>query len=350
MKNFKLLAAFLFFISISEISKATYFDFENTVYYTDSSNVMVTTNQTLASFDYNTANALHPLLNDGVYFPFVDYLGNNLWLRVRHIAADPNGTSVGYNISATSSSPFRLTGFGGWGGFLYEFDIYKDMNITGVRTDTLNGLQPCNITIESIETLSQGEWVSFEITNNINSYWILNSINFTGLNPTSRPGFSAVNIPVGGNVPPTGFDTIFPAASNSIYVVDYNGGSSYAEFRASANNVSQFKYGYEYVSSGGYQGMHIDFGTVPAIGVREINEKINIQLYPNPANDFVIIHSASKQPLQMKITDALGEIVSASAIEFFPAKVDLRKLSSGIYSVVLNDGVDVVKRQLVIAR
>lgn len=350
MEKIKLLIALLFLMTTSEISRAISFDFENTVYFTDSSGILVTSGQSLATFNYSTASALHPLLNTGVYFPFVDYQGNNLWLRVRHIADDPNGTSVGHNVTATVSSPFYSGGFGGWFGFQYEFDIYKDQNMTGARNNILNGLQNCNITIESIETLSNNEWVSFEITNNINSYWILNSVNFTGLNPTSRPGFSAVNIPIDGNIPPTGFDTIFPGASNSIYVVDYNSNPSYAEFRASANNVSQFKYGYEYSTAGGYQGMHMEFGTVPAIGVREINEKIKIQLSPNPAMDFVIIHSGSVEPMQMKITDAIGKVISSSKIESFPAKIDVKKLSNGIYFVILNNGADVVKKQLVIAR
>ena len=235
------------------------FDFEHSPYYTASGNALTNANQTLQGFNYSTASSAHPLLNDGVYFAITNLTGKNIWMRVRHIANDPNGTGTGFNVTATASSPFSSGGFGGWWGFLYQFDIYRDANLDGCRSNTLQGLYPVNIIMESIETLSQPEWLMFETLNAESSNWILNSINFTGNNPGSNPGFSATNIP-SPNPFPSGFTSTFPAASKNIYAIDLGGGS-YAEFKMSANNVSQFKYGYEYPNGGGYQGIRLSFGT-----------------------------------------------------------------------------------------
>jgi hypothetical protein len=256
MKKTILLLCFFFCVYFNTVQGQS-LDFEHATYYTALGNTLTSSGQTLASFNYNTALATHPIFNDGIYYPQVDFLNHNFWVRVRHIADDPNGIAVGHNVTKTSSSPFRSTGFGGWWGFLYDFEVYKDANLTGNASNTLNGLYPLNITVESIETLSYPEWVSFELLNPESSDWVLNSKTFTGTNPGSNPGFSAVNIPYSqtGN-----FSSTFPASSKNIYAID-KGGSSYAEFRMSASNVSHFTYGYEYDQAGGYQGFRLKFGS-----------------------------------------------------------------------------------------
>lgn len=269
------------------------FDFEHTTYYTASGNALTNANQTLQGFDYSTASSAHPLLNDGVYFAITNLTGKNIWMRVRHIASDPNGTATGFNVTATASSPFRSGGFGGWWGFLYQFDIYQDANLDGCRSNALNGLYPVNIVMESIETLSQPEWLMFENLNPESSNWILNSINFTGYNPGSKPGFSATNIPY-PNPFPGGFTSTFPAASKNIYAIDLGGGS-YAEFKMSANNVSQFKYGYEFSYSGGYQGIRLSFGTAVVVPLNllrfgALKNKSTVQLNWQTTNEINTSH------------------------------------------------------------
>ena len=264
------------------------FDFEHTPYYLATGNALTNTNTTLADFNYSTASPDHPLLNDGIYFAITNLDGQNIWMRVRHIASDPNGTGIGFNVPETQSSPFRSGGFGGWWGFLYQFDIYKDENLVGCRSNILNGLYPVNIIMENIETLSQPEWLMFENLNAESSEWILNSINFTGNNPGSNPGFSGINIPYPDPFP-GGFSSTFPAASKNIYAIDL-GGTSYAEFKMSANNVSQFKYGYEYNSSGGYQGIRLSFGTALVLPLNLLSfdaykNKTNVQLSWKTTNE-----------------------------------------------------------------
>ena len=214
-------------------AQSGYLDFQNATYYTAAGNALTSSGTTLAAFNYNTALPSHPLLNNGVYFSVVDYLGHNIWVRLRHTANDPNGTGVGYNVTGTANSPFSAGGFGGWFGFLYQFDIYADANVTGTPANTLNGLANANILLESIETLSGGEWLSLNIINNTysNAYWVLHSISFTGNNPSSDPNFSTNS---------TGpYAPAFPGASKDLYIIDGPTGG-FSEFQTSANNVSQF--------------------------------------------------------------------------------------------------------------
>ncbi|HMO63186.1 MAG TPA: T9SS type A sorting domain-containing protein [Ferruginibacter sp.] len=261
----------LFYCFFLPVLRAQNVDFKNSIYYTASANNLTSSGNNLSSFNFTTAPSSHPLFNTGIFFPVSDFQNNNLWVKVTHIAHDPNGNSVGANVPKTCGDPFRA-GFGGWGGFLFEFEIYKDLNFAGERDNVLNGLHHANITLESIETLSFGEWLSFEILNPESSAWILNSINFTGNNPTSKPGFSAAKIPWPGSQPPAGFSTTFPVASKNVYVVDYGSGNYYAEFQMSAADVSRFRYGYEFTSlCAGYQGMRLLFGVQNTTPVRLIS-------------------------------------------------------------------------------
>ncbi|MCW5900370.1 MAG: hypothetical protein KIT10_13975 [Flavobacteriales bacterium] len=227
----------------------------------------------LASFNYNSAPPQHPLFTAGVYYPVLDCAGKNLWVRVQHIAHDPNGTMNGFNVTGTLNSPFLPLGstdrIGGWFGFLYEFRIIADQALTGARTNILGNLFPTNITVASLETLYNNgadlyEWLSFEILDASSTGWSLNSINFTGINPGSNPGFSAeLNYSTTATVstPPTGFSTTFPTGSPTVYAIDLNlSGAEHSEFRMTAGGVSRFRYGYEF-DPGGYQGMSIAFGT-----------------------------------------------------------------------------------------
>ncbi|MBL0739798.1 gliding motility-associated C-terminal domain-containing protein [Chryseolinea lacunae] len=236
-------------------------DFQNTIYFTASGTSLTSSGETLSAFNFTGASATHPLFTNGIYYPVQDYLGQNIWVRVRHLADDPNGITVGHAVSSTEGSPFRSNGFGGWAGFLFQFDIFRDGALTGTRQNKLNGSFKTTITVESIETLSDPEWVFFEIKDDPNSAWVLNSINFTGVNPDSNPGFSKSNIPYDVS---DGFSPNFPTTSNTVCVIDYPGGG-FSEFSMSANSVSQFQYGYEYPSGGGYQGMRLSFGAEPLV-------------------------------------------------------------------------------------
>jgi len=147
--------------------------------------LLTSSGQTLSSFDFSTAPASHPIFNSGLYFPVTDCQSHNLWVRLRHIAADPNGVANGQAIASTTGRPCYAgdNTVGGFTGFLYQIEVYRDQNFTGERSNLLGALYPTAITVASLETLccpgGPYEWLSFEILNPEASGWNLNTINFT---------------------------------------------------------------------------------------------------------------------------------------------------------------------------
>lgn len=327
----------LILIGCSVSMSAQLFDFANTVYFEavdsvpTSGTTLSSSGNTLASFDFNNASPDHPLFNHGVYFPIFDCASHNLWLRVRHVASDPNGTENGFNISQSMNSPFLPSGssdrIGGWNGFLYDFQIFSDINLDGTRMNEIAGFYPVQIIVESLETLyndggTQFEWLSFEIFNPESDGWQLMTTNFTGINPLSNPGFSSelnYSFPVNWGMAPEGFSTTFPNGSNTIYAIDLNLSSAYhSEFRMSAGAVSHFRYGYEF-NQGGYQGMSMSFGGAPTI-LSNITPQCGAE-----ANGSISVSTTGPNPFVFD----WGNGITGSLLE---------NLVAGNYNVTLTDG------------
>jgi hypothetical protein len=318
-------------------TNAQLFDFAHTVYYETVDSVPVngttltSSGTTLLSFNYNDNNPSHPLYNNGVYFPINDCAGHNLWLRVKHIAADPNGIENGHAIQQSMNSPFLPAGaadrIGGWNGFLYDFQIFSDVEFSSNRQNIIDGPFPIQLIVESLETLYNDggqlfEWLSFEIVNPESQGWQLMSTNFTGINPFSTPGFSAdlrYATPVISGMAPEGFSTNFPNGSRNIYAIDLNLSASYhSEFRMTADAVSHFRYGYEF-TPGGYQGMSMTFGGEPTI-IGTVENQCGTE-----ANGSISLISTGPQPFVFD----WGNGVTGPTIE---------NLLAGSYTVTLTDG------------
>jgi hypothetical protein len=203
----------------------------------------------------------------------MDSYGNNLWVHLTWLKPDPNGNNVGANVPSTNKEAtnvyFTTKSIGGWTGFLYEIEIYLDQNQTGTRANKLNGLFPTTVKAASVEFLTTNfpgytftELVNFNILDNNSSGWFLDSINFSGKNLKSNPGFSSTkNFSSAGSV--AGFTPSFPSGSKDIYAVSLAMGTDYSEFMMSASNVSRFLYGYECPGLNvgqGAQAMTLSFG------------------------------------------------------------------------------------------
>ena len=98
------------FISIAVSSQAQEFQFQSTTYFYKLPNdSLISSGLNLGQFNFSSANfATDSIFHDGIYFPVSDCFGRNLWIRLRHIAADPNGNSVGVNVSARGNAPPEL--------------------------------------------------------------------------------------------------------------------------------------------------------------------------------------------------------------------------------------------------
>ncbi len=276
--KYNLILLFLLAAAFGPAAKGADLLFETTVYYISSDStaapgaVLTSSGNTLQGFNFSSVPSSHPIFRGGIYFPVTDCLQKNIWVRLRHTAADPNGTTNGQNIQNTTSIMFQAgtNVLGGWNGFLFTLEIFRDQNLTGTRADVLGGLSPTTITVSSLETLccpgGPYEWLSFEILNPESTGWNLNSVNFTGNNTGSRPGFCSYPVyvdPANNSYRPPQFVSQFPTGSDSVYAITLSTGG-YSEFRMTANNVSRFQYGYEFFSWG-YQGMSMRFGEGPAV-------------------------------------------------------------------------------------
>lgn len=339
-----------------KILQAQHLNFAITEYYlspdasTTPGTVLTASGTTLAGFNYSYASPSHPIFTKGVYLPVTDCTGKNLWIRFQHIAADPNGTQNGYNVTQTTGTMLTSPGggipdimLGGWSGFLYDIQIFIDQNATGTRSNILGTHYPTNITVESLETLynngNESEWLSFIIKNSGSSGWHLNSINFTGINPNSNPGFSSTPAYTGtGNCCPSAFTNNFPYGSDTIYAISLSFSPNHSEFRMSAGGVSHFTYGYDFFSFG-YQGMGMIFGSAPTISASYNNlscygysdgnifldvtgaAPLNI-LWSNgsTAEDLINISAGN---YSVTITDAMGCSVSESFTITQPLSIDL---------------------------
>jgi len=217
-----------------KITTAADLNFAQTIYFTapDSTSlvgtVLTSSGITLENLSFDNAPANHPIYKSGVYYPVSDCQSHNLWIKFRHIASDPNGNDFGANIPKTTGPMFfgPPTMIGGFSGFLYQIEIYRDQNLTGTRANILGPLFPTTVTVASLETLAypQGphEWLCFQIQDPASSGWNLNSINFTGSNPNSHPGFSPRPVEVTPGNQATylpKFSENFPTGRDSIYAI-----------------------------------------------------------------------------------------------------------------------------------
>lgn len=72
----------------------------------------------------------------------------------------------------------------------------------------------------------------------------------------------------------------------------------------------------------------------PDAGLEE--QQLNISLYPNPSNDFVIVNIPDWNPdMNYQLTDAKGSLVRNGTISDIETMLDMRELSAGSYHLHL---------------
>jgi PKD repeat protein len=87
--------------------------------------------------------------------------------------------------------------------------------------------------------------------------------------------------------------------------------------------------------------------TVNRSNINSIEDN-GIELYPNPTNDFFTLNLKSNVNTSLKITNAIGQEVLSQNIEGLTSTIDVSSLSSGIYTVVINNNGIISQTKLVI--
>lgn len=84
------------------------------------------------------------------------------------------------------------------------------------------------------------------------------------------------------------------------------------------------------------------------IGISENHTNLRMHLYPNPANDLVLLSRETKEASTVSITDLKGAEVLRQQISGERALIDVRHLPSGVYSVQwLNNSGNTVRKLIV---
>ena len=100
----------------------------------------------------------------------------------------------------------------------------------------------------------------------------------------------------------------------------------------------QFYSSVDYSPGGGIKGsvLHVDgvlFGYVSLpSGLKEIADKLNVNLFPNPASDMITVSSdENADGYRMVISDINGKLVSANELSGQRTNISLTDLANGTY-------------------
>ncbi|MDO9186598.1 MAG: T9SS type A sorting domain-containing protein [Bacteroidia bacterium] len=93
----------------------------------------------------------------------------------------------------------------------------------------------------------------------------------------------------------------------------------------------------------------IRFGTIALVGVNDIEENNNFNIYPNPVNnEFTITATETgKIYFQLKIYNILGEMVSQSIIENPKSQINISDLPKGVYFVKLISVTQILTKKII---
>ena len=73
----------------------------------------------------------------------------------------------------------------------------------------------------------------------------------------------------------------------------------------------------------------------------------NISIYPNPANDVVVVKTDIISPFDLELVNTIGESIYQSTFTSY-IDLDVSKIERGIYFVVLSNGEAMITKRLVI--
>jgi len=95
---------------------------------------------------------------------------------------------------------------------------------------------------------------------------------------------------------------------------------------------------YNYFDSNNCGGVVTKTITVSAcVGVNEINNSSNFKIYPNPANDYLIINSSKESDMTFKLFDATGKLLITKQLNGKSNRIDINTLAKGIYFIETSD-------------
>lgn len=81
-------------------------------------------------------------------------------------------------------------------------------------------------------------------------------------------------------------------------------------------------------------GLFILNGNAALVGEKEVSDNtVNVSIYPNPANNFIIVSTIGIEEYHLQISDINGKIVVETSTAISHQSIDISNLSKGIYFV-----------------
>jgi hypothetical protein len=82
------------------------------------------------------------------------------------------------------------------------------------------------------------------------------------------------------------------------------------------------------------------FEVILVNGINFVSDDINLNIYPNPASDYITLNSKMKESnnIHINLVDLNGKVIRTikkENINSFNEKIDIKNLSNGIYNVVI---------------
>ena len=299
-----------------------------------------------------------------------------------HSTSPVNGVGIRYLVEFRATSSVHTIKFTNWGHICTDC---TELVLDDVRLYTLAELNPTvppciNAVPVAAFTgpnhVCPGTCIDFTnlSANGTNYMW-----NFPGANPSvstdANPTGICYNSP--GNYPvtliasnATGSDTLtlnnyitvypFPAAQGILQSGDTlmanPGAASYQWFLNGAMIPGATNYFYIAETGGDYNVVATDSNgcEVEAVIYNVVaftpgnKDNFTLNLYPNPVTDFLTISGLSSESKKISIYNILGKQVFETTSENFTEKINCKDFPSGLYSVQINSGNKIFRRQIVV--
>lgn len=175
--------------------------------------------------------------------------------------------------------------------------------------------------------------ISHGLGNDINLFW------------DSYEGFNYPNFLVRKHTDATGWTTIQTMPNNLFTFTDQaldTDGLFYEVTVAAPSLCSTTKMAQDFNTTRSNRDNRLSTGQSNSVS-ELLNQVVNI--YPNPANNFLNIENSSNQLIEARILDQMGRVISITTLAPGQTKIDCGKLAMGVYNIeLLSQGAKTLKR------
>lgn len=271
--------------------------------------------------------------NGGVTYPY--NIGG--FVNLTGSSQGPNYHFFFYNLEVVpddcKSSPSAVTGtvLPGSGLTVNSATICSGQSINLIASGAATYTWDTGANTSSI-AVSPSVTTSYTVSSNTPSCGLISQVTTVSVNPTP-----VVTMSVTGNA---------PCASDSLIVLSATpSGGIFTGTGVSGNNfnpsVGPGTYTVMYYYTDPIGGCSASASKVinvgACVGINELNNSSHFKIYPNPANDFIVLSMDKEADVLFKVFDATGKLLIAKQLNGKTNRIDINTLAKGIYFIEAQD-------------